>query len=136
MGAVLDVLTTVDGTQATPFDNSVESDVILGNHYWSINGDNPIVAGTDATGTFSSVQWVVASPSAISDWLTGEGFTPQDIQTIEATQMFVDLIAANDNGSGSQVIGLSEAEFPIPEPSAISILLLAGSALIIGRKRS
>jgi hypothetical protein len=135
-GAVLDVLSSGNGTTAIPFDLSIASDVTLGDHYWAINGGNPIVAGDVATGTFSPNQWVTASPSAITAWLVSEGIaSPEDIAKVLDQQVIKDLIAANDNGQGTGVIGLScSGCFLIPEPSSISLLLLAGAAFVLRRK--
>jgi hypothetical protein len=122
---VWDIYTGVNGTQVMPFSTASQASVYWTPHYWYYNGGY-------LTGLFTPNADVIASTSAITSWLIANGATSYEITMILGSQIVVDAIAANNNGLGSDSIWIQVAD--VPEPTTVSLLLLAGLVLVIKRK--
>ncbi|MFA5292502.1 MAG: PEP-CTERM sorting domain-containing protein [Phycisphaerae bacterium] len=130
-GYTMDFYTEIDGDdKALAIDSAIGEAVEVGDHYWSYNGG-------EQEGTFTNLEWVTASPSALQVYLLTEGFDADTINDILGEQILLDAFASNyDSESGlygDMVIGVQWTSYDIPEPT--TIILLAAGLLAIKRKK-
>ena len=96
-----------------------------GEHNWSYNGGQQ-------EGTFTDLQWIVASPDAVAAYLAAQGFDAATIADILAEQILTDAFASNFDGAnyGDNRIGIEWTSYTIPEPATLVCLAL-GSLLVL-----
>jgi len=120
-GHVWDIYTGVNGAEVVPLSLSVTTSVTWSPHYFYYD---PL----QYYGQFSPVLYCVASPAAITSLLTLEGADANEINGLLNSQLVEDAIANNDNGLGSDDIGIQMAI--VPEPTTFALLGIGAIGLL------
>jgi hypothetical protein len=130
-GYTMDFYTEVSAEEkALAIDNSIINGIEIGTHNWSYNGG-------EQSGAFTDLQWIIASPDAMSAYLAAQGFDLATISDILGEQILLDAFASNFNsltgGYGDLVIGVQWCDYIIPEPA--TLFLLTTGLFLIRRKK-
>lgn len=110
-----------------PYDSGITTELAVDLHDFSANGGS----APNSTGNFSTVDWVLATNSALTSYLSGfyDSATVGDIMDDPIVQ---NVVANNTSGNG--VIGFQHTgPFNIPEPDSLLLVLLGGLAISVAR---